>query len=144
VTSVGDANGSGDWATGIVFPIGRFFSTIAQGFAGSFRSGEYSEALAAFGHYSEFWTHSLTNTNPAATDAETLSSMDPDKECKSLHDFDEKYRPDGYLTRGWTRTYSNVAQLRALNESKSDPNNPYWVQFAFPDDPLWFGHRPLI
>ena len=132
VTSVGDANGPGDWATGIAFPIGRFFSTIAQGFGGSFRAGEYSEALTAFGHYSEFWTHSLTNTNPTATNAETLSSIDFGEECKSLHEFDEKYRPDGRLTRGWTRTYISGAQLWALNEAKSDPNNPYWIIRADP------------
>jgi pimeloyl-ACP methyl ester carboxylesterase len=132
VTSVGDKNGSGDWATGIVFPIGRFFSTMAQDVGGSFRTGEYSEALAAFGHYSDFWTHSLTNTNPAATNAETLSPVDLNKECEYLHDFDEKYRPDGYLPNGWARTYTNGAQLRALEESKSDPNNPYWIIRADP------------
>jgi hypothetical protein len=132
VTSIGDANGSGDSATGTIFPIGRFFNTIAQYVAGSFRPGEYSEALTAFGHYPDFWTHFLTNTNPAATNAETLSPSEPNKECQHLREFNKKYRPDGYLVKGWTRTYDSGAQLRALGESKSDPNNPYWVIRADP------------
>ena len=57
VTSVGDSTGSGDWATGTVFPIGRFFSTLGQDIGGSFRSGEYTQAVTAFGHYPDFWTH---------------------------------------------------------------------------------------
>jgi hypothetical protein len=132
VTSVGDSTGSGDWATGTVFPIGRFFSTLGQDIGGSFRSGEYAEALTAFGHYPDFWTHSLTNTNPAATNAETLSPMDPEEECRTLREFNRHYRPDGYLAKDWTRTYSSGAQLHALERSGSDPNNPYWIIRADP------------
>jgi len=132
VTSVGDSIGSGDRATGTVFPIGRFFSTLGQDIGGSFRSGEYTEAVTAFGHYPVFWTHFLTNTNPAATNAETLSPIHSDEECRSLREFNRAFRPNGYLVKGWTRTYSSGAQLRALEQSKSDPNNPYWIIRADP------------
>jgi hypothetical protein len=132
VTSVGDSTGSGDWATGTIFPIGRFFSTLGQDIGGSFRSGEYTEAITAFGHYPDFWTHFLTNTNPAATNAETLSAIHPNEECRSLREFNRAYRPDGYLVKGWTRTYDSGAQLHALEQSKSDPNNPYWIIRADP------------
>jgi pimeloyl-ACP methyl ester carboxylesterase len=132
VTSVGDANGMGDWATSTVFPIGRFFSTIAQDFGGSFRQGEHSEALTAFGHYPNFWTHFLTSDNPTATDAEVLSQVNATEECQKLRAFHRIYRPDGYLVRGWTRTYDGGARLQALDQSKSDPNNPYWIIRADP------------
>jgi pimeloyl-ACP methyl ester carboxylesterase len=136
VTSVGDSTFNparwGDWATGIAFPAGRFASTIDEDVGGSFRSGEYAEALSAFGHYSDFWTHFLTNTNPSADSSETLAPVKPADECEALRKFDKENRPDGYLVRGWTRQYGNGAQLHALEESKSDPNNPYWIIRADP------------
>src|SRR5262249_4644421 len=124
VTSVADAGQLGDWATGIVFPLGRFFSTIGQALFGSFRVGEYDESLTAFGHYASFWTHRLTRKN-LNTPAPWLP--DPTAECLQFQKFNLKYRPIGFLKRGWIRDYMSGAELTQLGNPTSDPNSPFWI-----------------
>lgn len=129
VTSVADAGQLGDWATGLVFPLGRFFSTVGQAVFGSYRAGEYDESLKAFGQYAEFWTHRLTraNSNPPPP-----WSPDPAAECRQFQTFNAKYRPSGYLTSGWVRDYMSGAQLTQLGIARSNPNSPFWIVRADP------------
>ncbi|MFS1861582.1 hypothetical protein BCU54_010710 [Vibrio lentus] len=58
----------GDWATGIVFPIGRFFGTLFENqnpivrknrFGKEVSYSQFSMDLKALGHYEPFITHSL-------------------------------------------------------------------------------------
>ncbi|MEZ9108222.1 hypothetical protein AB4401_14130 [Vibrio cyclitrophicus] len=58
----------GDWATGIVFPIGRFFGTLLENqnpivrenrFGQEVSYSQFSMDLKALGHYEPFITHSL-------------------------------------------------------------------------------------
>jgi hypothetical protein len=133
VTSVGDSWQSthlGDLATGFLFPLGRRFSTLSEHIFGSFRADEYDEAIRAFGHYSDFWTHRLTNTNPHTP--LSLPEPDPKAECSDFEAFNAEFRPLGYLSRGWVRRYASGAQLTHINDSKPDPNNPFWVVRADP------------
>ncbi|WP_434761727.1 hypothetical protein [Vibrio fortis] len=60
----------GDWATGIVFPIGRFFGTLLENqnpivrknrFGQEVSYSQFSMDLKALGHYEPFITHSLTS-----------------------------------------------------------------------------------
>lgn len=127
VTSVPADGQLGDWATGLVFPLGRFFSTVGQGIFGSFRGDEYGQSLSAFGQYAPFWTHRLTRVGSAAP---APWSPDPAKECSQFEAFNARYRPSGYLTGGWVRDYLSGARL--TDDGKSDPNSPFWVIRADP------------
>jgi hypothetical protein len=129
VTSVAADGQLGDWATGLVFPLGRFFSTVGQGIFGSFRGDEHDESLTAFGQYNPFWTHRLARVNP---NPPAPWSPDPAKECSQFQAFNARYRRSGYLTDGWVRDYLSGARLTQLDDGKSDPDSPFWIIRADP------------
>jgi hypothetical protein len=135
VTSVGDRAWKGDWATGVIFPIGRWFNTLFESFTDSGGESEREESLTALGHYPFFWTHELTGTGVLQK-----PSLDTNQECNDFQTFTSEWRKDGLLRPGWNRRYINGTVLSHLTRSSAepdkpspfDPNNPYWIVRADP------------
>lgn len=139
VTSRGSGPLDGDWATGIVFPIGRFFNTMFEPTRTDTRTGESerSQILTALGHYKPFWTHELTSIRPdpprGQRPAVEVPAPDMPSQCRQFQAFEAEYRRDGYLTPGWRREYLSGAILRHTAIGRFDPNNPFWIVKASPE-----------
>lgn len=132
---------SADTATGVAFPLGRSLNVMTESFTSA---EERKEALTALGHYAPFWTHDLTST-PAATtpqkaadrraylrrapaaEASRAIKQQLDAERTAHAAFEARWRKDGYLLPGWTRTYTAGAVLTQLARSPFDPNDPFWL-----------------
>lgn len=120
-----------DWATGLAFPIGRWFGTFFQ----STRSRLQRRAnLNTVGHLDWMLTHELTATGKRKPSKQgryvgRVSGSPGDEEAE-FQEFNARYRPNGHFEPRWTRQYSSGAVLRHV---KGNPDSPFWVVAASPD-----------
>lgn len=119
-----EVTSTADWATGTAFPIGRALNTTFESFTSR---AEREEAMAALGHFPEFWTHDLKGPTPEADPQTALPPIDVDEECRDFARFVARQRPGGYLKPGWQRRYRAGAVLTQRAGSRFDPNNPFWI-----------------
>lgn len=138
VTSVGEGKFDGDWATGIVFPLGRMMNTGFEATTSDPLTGEDERAQiqTALGHYRPFWTHDLDRPEQELTKEKRpppdLLDPDPAADCRDFFAFEKASRSDGYLKSGWQRTYRSGAVLKEIGGGQYDPNNPFWIVRAHP------------
>ena len=132
VTSEGDTLLQGDWATGIVFPVGRALNTGLE----RTREDERTQIRTSMGHYRPYWTHDLARIDPGQepgkAERSVLMQLDTAAQDRSFRIF-ERHRVDGYLQPGWRRVYGDAAVLTETGAGRSDPNNPFWVVRAHPN-----------
>ena len=119
-----EVTSTADWATGTAFPLGRAVNTTFESFTSK---AEREEAMAALGHFPEFWTHDLKGPTSEADPKTVLPPIDVYEECRDFARFAATERPDGYLKPGWQRRYRAGAVLTQRTDSRFDPNNPFWI-----------------
>ncbi len=150
-----EVTSTADLATGVAFPLGRSLNVMTESFTSR---DERDEARNAVGHYEPFWTHDLTST-PAATttqqaadrraylrraapaEASRAIGQQMDAERRAHAAFEARWRKDGYLRPGWTRTYTAGAVLTQREDSRFDPNDPFWIVRA--DATVIAGHSDI-
>jgi hypothetical protein len=138
-TSRGTGPSDGDWATGFVFPLGRFLNTMFESTRTDPRTGESErqQILTALGHYGPFWTHEMTTSRrdlprPQRLGAE-VPAPDMRNQCRQLRAFEAEFRQDGYLRPGWRREYLGGAILTHTAVGRFDPNSPFWIIKVSPE-----------
>jgi hypothetical protein len=126
-----------DWATGYVFPIGRWFNTVFESFTDR---AEAQEAQTAFGHYEPYWTHRLTS-RPGLAEAKPLTRVQLEQECRDAAAFNAG-RVDGHLIAGWRRdNYTSGAVLEHIDRRGNSTGSPYWVVTT--DETVIAGHNDI-
>ncbi|MER9216158.1 hypothetical protein NKI54_29715 [Mesorhizobium sp. M0663] len=124
-----------DWATGITFPIGRWFGTWFEAVRrikidGITDHAQRDANLNTIGHIKWLRTHRLTApVQPAAAPATAKyegrkEGPDLAKENADFTVFNEQWRRDGVLQEHWERTYSDGAHLQHV---AGDASNPFWI-----------------
>lgn len=148
---------SNDWATGLVFPLGRLVSFYTG------RSRDTREHVANYetmGHVLWMQTHDLSfeeAASPAASTRLTATKpLDDDERRSRLAAEDADYQAfrhgqtgtDGHLMPGWSRRYTSGALLRQTRpepdagEPGLTPDNPFWTVRASPD--IVNGHNGIF
>jgi pimeloyl-ACP methyl ester carboxylesterase len=120
-----------DWATGLAFPIGRWFGTFFQSTRDKLQRCANRNTV---GHLEWMRTHALTATKKRARGRQPLYTGQTNNlravEENDFQDFNRRYRPNGRFESNWTRNYSSGA---VLSHVKGDPDSPFWVVSATPD-----------
>ena len=136
-----EVTSTADEATGIAFPLGRAPDVVTESFTSSV---EQQKAQLAFGHYKPFITHDLrnlpSNTAPEWANASPLAAagVSPKQasdasarlelvQCEAKQKFEARWLRDGYLLPGWTRQFSSGAELKQIERTGYDPNDPFWI-----------------
>ncbi len=136
-----------DWATGIAFPAGRLLSFLTES---ATNTRERQASLKTMGHIPWMKTHELTKSLSAAKRdiklVEQKKLNDAERDARISQE-DEDFRKfleretgcDGRLLPGWTRTYTEGAQLKNVcpepekGEGPISSESPFWVVRASPD-----------
>jgi hypothetical protein len=136
-----------DWATGVAFPIGRFFNSIFERSAGP----EESDAIVStMGHMELYLTHELTASGERPEECRGWRVLqdisDPDARSRQARiNFEaEKANTDAFpgmrhaLDPHWERTFCGGARLRHV---RYNPNSVIWNVRT--DETIMKGHNDI-
>lgn len=124
-----------DDATGIAFPIGRWFSTLFDKHRDSF---EKTANRTAIGHFSPFVSHKLSSQKQAEKPSESIATEEKELFAEDLEKSDNSatkadltviqnvQKQWQYISsqKGWSLDFENV---KLSHLGGSDPRNPFYV-----------------